>query len=52
MSELILNGNADCPYSRVTVIESRAVRFLLTKLRDKETKGKVGAGHLTTSLYI
>ena len=41
-SDAAANGSTSTHSSdQVTVIESRAVRFLLTKLRDKSTKGKV-----------
>ncbi len=41
-SDAAANGSSSKHSSdQVTVIESRAVRFLLTKLRDKSTKGKV-----------
>ena len=35
------NGN-NCEYSNVTVVNSRCVNYLLTKLRNKETQAKVG----------
>ena len=35
-----VNGN-HCEYSNVTVVNSRCVNYLLTKLRNKDTQAKV-----------
>lgn len=35
-----LNGN-NCEFENVSVIKSRAVNYLLTQLRNKETQAKV-----------
>ena len=36
------NGNGNhCDYPQVTVVNSRSVNYLLTKLRNKDTQAKV-----------
>ena len=39
------NGNGHGGPKNVTVIESRAVQYLLMKLRNKKTQGKVYSPH-------
>ena len=42
------NGNGNhCDYPQVTVVNSRSVNYLLTKLRNKDTQAKVRIKHFS-----
>ena len=46
-----LNGNHG-EYPNVTVVNSRSVNYLLTKLRNKDTEAKVCTKTLTLKKYV
>ena len=46
-----LNGNHG-EYPNVTVVNSRSVNYLLTKLRNKDTEAKVCTKTLTLKNYV